>query len=116
MTVCTITKSLTNTMSKYDKGSVLNKFIIFILAMILVGIIILPKKILTEARLQKETCQGQMSNLYNAELQFHRFNHTYTDSLEFLLAYISQDSLYHLYIDSTIIERMNYSLNLLGHS
>ena len=85
---------------QYGKGSIIYKILIVILAVILVASIYYPKKLWDQEAKNTEECRYRMTNLYNAELQFQRFNYAFTDSLDQLIEFIKTDSSYHVLVDS----------------
>lgn len=84
----------------YGKGSIVYKILIVLLTAALVFSIYYPKKLWEEEARNTEVSHYRMSNIYNAALQYHRFHHQYTDSLEELIQFIKTDSSYHAYVDS----------------
>ncbi len=84
----------------YGSGSIIYKILIVLLSAALIFSIYYPKKLWDEEVENTATSRYRMSNIYNAALQYHRFHHQYTDSLEELINFVKTDSAYHAYVDS----------------
>lgn len=70
------------------KGSIIFELLIVILSAALVGSIVYPKKLSDQERLNRELCRYRMSELFNAELQYQKYNGAYTDSLPKLVEFV----------------------------
>ncbi|MCA9731444.1 MAG: hypothetical protein H6696_13450 [Deferribacteres bacterium] len=84
----------------YGKGRLVYKLLIIVLTIALVGSIYYPKTLWDKEAKNVELSHYRMSNIYNAELQYHFFHESYTDTLDQLLSFIKNDTGYHIYVDS----------------
>lgn len=84
----------------YGKGRLIYKFLILALLAALIGSIYYPKTLWDKEAKNVEISHYRMSNIYNAELQYHYFHESYTDSLQALVEFIKSDTSYHIYVDS----------------
>lgn len=74
------------------RGSILLKLIIVVLIFVLIAVIIIPAQIWKAETYEKNTAQGNMSSIYEAENFYHRLNKTYTSDPAELLKVVRQDS------------------------
>lgn len=73
------------------KGSIFLKFIIFILIIVLIGAIMIPKQMWDAEARNTEICQQRMSSLLNAELLYQKHKDAYCPSLDSLIAFFKDD-------------------------
>ncbi|MFQ5750577.1 MAG: hypothetical protein ACE5HI_01150 [bacterium] len=84
------------------KGSIIYEFLIVVLAAVLVASIIYPKKVTEQEELNTKICRDRMSSIFDAELQYQKYNDVYTDSLFKVIDFLKTDTEYATYIDSVI--------------
>ncbi len=84
----------------YGKGRLIYKVLILVLFAALIGSIYYPKTLWDKEAKNVELSHYRMSNIYNAELQYHYFHESYTDSLPALIEFVKTDTAYHNYVDS----------------
>lgn len=84
------------------KGSIIYEFLIVVLAVVLVGSIIYPKKITEEEGNKTQVCQQRMASILDAEVQYIVYNSVYSDTLTKVIGFLRTDSRYEAYVDSVI--------------
>lgn len=88
-------------------GSIILEILIVILAAALIGSIIYPKKLKEQEEKDVQLSRQRMSDLFNAELVYQRFNDVYTDSLDQLINFVRSSPQYEGYVDSVIIQNLD---------
>ncbi|KAA3619802.1 MAG: hypothetical protein DWQ05_03515 [Calditrichaeota bacterium] len=83
----------------YGKGRLIYKLLILVLTAALIGSIYYPKTLWDKEAKNVDLSHYRMSNIYNAELQYHYFHESYTDSLAELVEFIKTDSSYRAYVN-----------------
>ena len=84
------------------KGSLLYEILIVVLAALLIGSILYPKKVGDQEEVRTELCRFRMSEIFNAELQYLKYNRIFNDTLSQVVNFIRNDSSYAMYVDSVI--------------
>ncbi|MFQ5676364.1 MAG: hypothetical protein ACE5G1_10740 [bacterium] len=84
------------------KGSILYEILIVVLAAVLIGSIVYPKKVTEEEEANTELCRHRMSELFNGELKYIRYNKVYTDTASKVIEFLETDSTYAANVDSVI--------------
>ena len=84
------------------KGSLIYEILIVLLGVLLVGSIMYPKKLSDKEEVRTELCRFRMSEIFNAELQYLKYNRSFNDTLSLVVNFIRTDSSYATYIDSVI--------------
>ncbi len=85
------------------RGSILYEILIVILAVVLVASIMYPKKLTDEEQAKTKLCRERMSNIFNAELQYQKYNNVYNDTLSKVIEFLRTSPQYAHYIDSVIV-------------
>lgn len=84
------------------KGSIIFEVLIVVLAVLLIGSIIYPKRVGEREAVNTDLCRSRISSIFDAELLYLRYNKVYTDTLEHVLDFLKNDQLYATYVDSVI--------------
>lgn len=85
------------------KGSIIYEILIVVMAVLLIGSILYPKKVGEEETRNRELGRYRMSEIYKAGLQYQKYNHTYTDTLSQIFEFIRTSPEYNRYVDSLIV-------------
>jgi Tfp pilus assembly protein PilE len=96
------------------KGSRLYEFLIVVLAVVLVMSIIYPKKVMDQERSNMQICRERMSNIFSAELQYQKYNNTYTDTLSKVINFLRTNLSYQAYVDTVIKAGLDSVINTLA--
>lgn len=96
------------------RGSILYEILIVILAVALVASIMYPKKLTDEELAKTKICRDRMSNIFNAELQYQRYNSVYNDTLSKVIDFLRTSEQYAHYIDSVIVGGIDSILTKLN--
>ena len=84
------------------KGSLIYEILIVLLGVLLVVSIMYPKRLSDKEEVKTELCRFRMSEIFNAELQYLKYNRTFNDTLSLVVNFIRTDSSYATYMDSVI--------------
>ena len=84
------------------KGSLIYEILIVLLGVLLVASIMYPKRVSDKEEVRTELCRLRMSEIFNAELQYLKYNRTFNDTLSLVVNFIRTDSSYATYMDSVI--------------
>lgn len=84
------------------KGSIIYEFLIVVLAALLVGSIVYPKKVAEHELRNSQICKERMSSIFDAELQYIKYNGVYNDTLAQVIDFLRTDQRYATYLDSVI--------------
>ena len=84
------------------KGSLIYEILIVLLGVLLVVSIMYPKRLGDKEEGKTELCRFRMSEIFNAELQYLKYNRTFNDTLSLVVNFIRTDSSYATYMDSVI--------------
>jgi len=84
------------------KGSLVYEILIVVLAALLVVSIMYPKRLSDKEEAKTELCRSRMSEIFNAELQYLKYNRIFNDTLSQVVNFLRTDSSYATYIDSVI--------------
>ena len=95
----------------YGKGSWILRIAILGLIFVLGYSIMYPRQLWEQEARNLQLGRYRMSQLYNAELQYQRFNTTFTDTMDQLLDFVKTDTNYHHLIDSMVVRPIQKSLN-----
>ena len=90
-----------------DKGSILLKLLIIVLAVALIIVIKIPAKIWNEEDTEKARSEYNMSSIYEAERYYNRLTKKFTTDKDILLAELKKDSTL-----SKVQELVNYTQEL----
>jgi len=85
------------------KGSLLYKGLIVVLAAMLVGSILYPKKLIDEEEANTALCRTRMGEVQKMALQYQKYRGTYNDTLDVLLDFIRTSPQFSGYVDSVIV-------------
>ncbi|RMF61875.1 MAG: hypothetical protein D6743_12925 [Calditrichaeota bacterium] len=85
------------------KGSIIYEILIVILAALLVASIIYPKKLTDQEKRNEEISHYRMSEIEKAALQYHKYNNTYTDTLDKIIEFLRTSPEYAAYVDSVAV-------------
>jgi len=85
-----------------SKGSLVYEILIVILAALLIVSIMYPKRLSDKEKAKTELCRSRMSEIFNAELQYLKYNRIFNDTLSQVVNFLRTDSSYATYIDSVI--------------
>jgi hypothetical protein len=96
------------------KGSRLYEFLIVVLAVVLVMSIIYPKRVMDQERSNMQICRERMSNIFSAELQYQKYNNTYTDTLSKVINFLRTNLSYQAYVDTVIKAGLDSVINTLA--
>ncbi|MFQ5601815.1 MAG: hypothetical protein ACE5HS_00950 [bacterium] len=88
--------------SEKASGSIIYEFLIVVLAAVLIASIIYPKKVTEQEEFNTEACRARMSSIFDAELQYQKYNDVYTDSLPKVINFLKTNEQYATYVDSVI--------------
>ena len=84
------------------KGSLIYEILIVLLGVLLVVSIMYPKRLGDKEEVKTELCRFRMSEIFNAELQYLKYNRTFNDTFSLVVNFIRTDSSYATYMDSVI--------------
>lgn len=85
------------------KGSILYEILIVVLAVALVASIIYPKKLTDVEAENTRVCRDRLINIFNAELQYQKYNNVYIDTLAKVLNFLRTSPEYAHYVDSVVV-------------
>lgn len=95
-------------------GKIIYELLIVILAVVLIGSILYPKKVKDQEVRYTELGRVRMDQVHKAELQYLRYNNTYNDTLERVLDFIKTSPEYAAYVDTMVIAQMDTVIAHLG--
>ncbi len=84
------------------KGSLIYEILIVVLGALLVMSIMYPKRLSDKEESKTELCRFRMSEIFNAELQYLKYNRMFNDTLSQVVSFLRTDSSYATYVDSVI--------------
>ena len=84
------------------KGSLIYEILIVVLGALLVVSILYPKRLSDKEEVKTELCRFRMSEVFNAELQFLKYNRVFNDTFSNVVNFLRTDSTYATYVDSVI--------------
>jgi len=76
------------------KGSLIYEILIVLLGVLLVVSIMYPKRLSDTEEVKTELCRFRMSEIFNAELQYLKYNRTFNDTFSLVVNFIRTDSSY----------------------
>jgi hypothetical protein len=85
------------------KGSLIYKFLIVVLSVVLVVSILYPKILKDDELHNRELARYRMEEIEKAQLQYQRYNYHYNDTLSVVFDFIKTDPMLEAWIDSVII-------------
>lgn len=85
------------------KGSIIYEILIVILAAVLVGSILYPKKLTEQEERNIELSRYRMDQIQKAALQYQKYSGVYTDTLSKIFEFIRTSPEYSHYVDSVIV-------------
>ena len=89
------------------RGKIIYELLIVILAVLLIGSILYPKKVKDQEERYTELGRARMDQVHKAELQYLRYNNTYNDTLERVLDFIKTSPEYAAYVDTMVIAQID---------
>ncbi len=96
------------------RGKIIYELLIVILAVLLIGSILYPKKVKDQEERYTELGRHRIDQIFKAELQYLRYNNTYNDTLERVLDFIKTSPEYAAYVDTMVIAQIDTVLEHLG--
>lgn len=89
------------------KGSLLYKGLIVVLAAMLVGSILYPKKLADEEEANTALCRQRMGEVQKMALQYQKYHGVYNDTLDVLLDFIRTSPQFSGYVDSVVVSGLD---------
>jgi len=89
------------------KGSLLYKGLIVVLAAMLVGSILYPKKLADEEEANTELCRQRMGEVQKMALQYQKYRGVYNDTLDVLLNFVRTSPQFSGYVDSVVVSGLD---------
>ncbi len=74
------------------KGSIILEILIVVFFVFLVLSLYIPKKLWDEEDKERELCRNRMTAIWRLEQEYIRKNQVYTDTLDYLINFIKQDT------------------------
>jgi hypothetical protein len=96
------------------RGNLIYEFLIVVLAALLIGSILYPKKIKEAEEAHMEVGRHRMDQIFKAELQYLRYKTVYNDTLENVIDFIKTSPELATYIDTMVVRQIDSVVIWLG--
>ncbi|MCG8606197.1 hypothetical protein MJD09_14575 [bacterium] len=96
------------------RGNLFYEFLIVVLAALLIGSILYPKKVKEQEETNMEIGRYRMDQILKAQLQYQRYNKVYNDTLEKVIDFIKTSPEFAIYVDTMVVRQIDSVIAWLG--